>query len=256
MNKYCKNHQFISPNTGCHPGSTTLELESAQHIPISGVKVGDIVRTPSGYEPVVLKMHATSGVTSDYVVLAAGEFSLALSGDHHVIVNGTQIPAGSVSPGDVVSTTAGEVQVNTVTQVTKNGVFHIMVPSGTYFADGVASSDFVDAHLPRTTWDIWRAYAALRYWLGVPMSSYVIDCYQDGICKLPINWFADAIEYTTGVDPWTIDGLPAHTSLVLALLTELADVAVRLVLPCSGALFASLTAVSGLRFISGRKMRI
>jgi len=134
----------------------------------------------------------------------------------------------------VVWTTQGPVRVDRVVNGSiESGLFHIMVPSGVYFADGIATSDFVSppegVNLPRSTWALWRQYATMRYRLSVPMDGYVIDCYELGHCSVDINWFASTLEYLTGIDAWAQDSpqVLIHTALLAEFVLEIGDVTLK-----------------------------
>lgn len=210
----------------CHPGHTKLTVQNGQQIEISAAHIGDIILTPSGWEPIVLKMH-NSSEESVYYKVFAGSFSMSLSPDHNLIANGREMEAKHVAVGDMLETIEGQVPIDRITQGLDIGQYHIMVPSGVYYADGVSTSDFVEANIPRSTWDAWRSYATLRFRMGLPMRSYEVDCYHSGLCTLDINWFAHALEQATGIDPWAMDSSKPliHLALVSALVTEALDAA-------------------------------
>jgi hypothetical protein len=52
--------------------------------------------------------------------------------------------------------------------VTAPGAYHPIVASGLYYADGLAVSDYYSG-MPLSAWRFGRAYAVLRYKIGVPV---------------------------------------------------------------------------------------
>lgn len=197
------------------------------------MQIGDVVRTPEGWEPIILMMHRSTEA-SVYIRLSAGLdsgplVSTALSPTHNLLVNHSEVDAHSVVVGDLVSTAEGVLPVRSVQWRSEAGLYHIMVPSGRYFADGVAVSDFVNAgDIPRLSWDAMRAYATLRYRMGVPMHSYVVDCYTLQLCMMfDIDWFARAVGSWTGTDAWSPEShvLLRHAALTSAIVGEIVDAA-------------------------------
>ena len=162
-----------------------------------------------------------------YVRLFAGNSSMALSGTHNLVVNGAESDAWRVLPGDTISTIEGPKHVDRITVALEDGMHHIMVPSGTYYADDVEASDFVDLNIPRATWRLWRAYATFRNRIGAPMHGYMVDCYKLGQCALDINFFAHSLNRLTGIDAWGLTSPQPliHAALFSALIGELADAA-------------------------------
>ena len=167
-------------NSGCHPASSTLMLEDGRTIRIDEVKEGERIATPSGFEPVVGRLHADKGRSMRYFrFTAADNTSVAISHRHHLIVNGERTAPEKVRVGDVLSTPRGPQPIVSVGLAEEHGVYAVITPSGTYYVDGVECTTYV-AYIPYMAWRIFAdGYVHLRYLLGVPIV-------PDGEGQLPL----------------------------------------------------------------------
>lgn len=158
----------------CHPASSTLELKDGRVIPISHLRIGDRIRTPSGWEEVVVLGHAETVKASPsnlFVRITAGEYSAAFSSNHYIFVDGVEKAGGDVRVGEKIMTVAGERVIERVEHIMEAGLYDFFVPSGTYYIDGVMMSTYHDnLGIPLLVWDYYPlGYCVLRYRLGFPV---------------------------------------------------------------------------------------
>ena len=189
---------------GCHPAETNLLLENGDRVCIEEVRVGTRIQTPEGVEPIVLMMHANNE-KHEYVLLQSPHAKLYISELHHLFVqrqNKTlHIEAGKVNIGDAFLLKNGESSVITGKHTEyRSGQYHITVPSGAYYAEGVEVSDFVSCDVDFTDWSRIRAYCAWRERIGFPMVLYSLD--GDGERLFDHDWMAKVVEWLLGIDLW------------------------------------------------------
>ena len=122
---------------------------------------------------------------------------MALSPNHYLVLNGVEAAASTAAPGDLISTASGNVTVERVTFSVEKGLHGIGVPSGTFYADKVATSYFVDLGVSRRAWDRVLGYATLRHRIGAPMDKFLAYCHRDGLCLFDVDWFGTLCETWT-----------------------------------------------------------
>lgn len=152
----------------CHPANTMLEQRDGRRIPISALSTGDEVRTAHGFEPVIAFTHREAELSTPFVSVHAGNFSMSVSPGHYMFVNGVKRDPDTVAVGDEVSTPWGSERVSEVARSELRGAYHLVTPSGSYFADGILVTDYV-AELPTWVWQLIKLlYLTPRFHLGVP----------------------------------------------------------------------------------------
>jgi hypothetical protein len=169
----------------CHPASATFETVDGTSLRVDHLRVGDQIRTPSGFEPIVGFLHADQAKKTQFVRIDAGDgkHSMALSARHRLVVNGELTNAIDVKPGDVLTMSvpsssgsgSGPVSVDRVHLVVEQGLYHPITPSGYYFVDGLLASSqysYLQSGDQRDRF-LWRfffeKYAHWRYLAGVPV---------------------------------------------------------------------------------------
>ena len=131
--------------------------------------VGTLVKTPTGYEPVLGWLHHERDMAGVYLELTAGKRTLSVSSHHLVVANGRETDPAIIKAGDVLHTPdGGNATVTRVRLKLAAGAFHPFVAGGSYYVDGLLATDYND-HTPMWAWDLVRAYVAMRYHLGVPV---------------------------------------------------------------------------------------
>jgi len=148
-----------------------LQLED-RAVRMDEARVGDLVRTQSGFAPILGFLHAEAVAPAPYLRISAGAgadaHSVAISALHHLYANGAEVAAAAVREGDVLETLRGPQAVTRVERIEEAGAYHLFVAGGTYFADGVLASDRLGL-VPRAAWAAGRAYARARFAAGVPV---------------------------------------------------------------------------------------
>jgi len=155
----------------CHPASTTLELVGSVRKRIDELKVGDMIRTQSGFEPVTALMHSEHGKRAEFFRFHTANTTMAITQGHYLFVGGIEREPASVMVGETLTTRCcGEQPIERIERTIEEGMFHLTTDSTTYYADGVLSSTYV-AFVPL---NVWKAaggiYPRLRYMLGVPIT--------------------------------------------------------------------------------------
>ena len=96
-----------SPPGGCHPAGSLLSLEDGTSIAIEDAAVGTLVKTPTGYEPVLGWLHHERDMAGVYLELTAGKRTLSVSSHHLVVANGRETDPAIIRAGDVLHTPDG-----------------------------------------------------------------------------------------------------------------------------------------------------
>jgi len=170
----------------CHPSHSTLELETGASIRIDEVRVGERIRTPSGYEPVVGFLHAEKGATSDFFVFETASSSMAISEKHWLFVDGVEADPATARVGQVLDTVHGPQPILAIRKESHLGAYHLITPSGAYFVDGIAASTY-PAYIPHAAWKlVGDAYVTMRYRLGMPVV-------PEGEAPVTLFWMLDAL---------------------------------------------------------------
>jgi len=166
--RYQCNTDCTSNCAQCHPASATLELEGGRVARMDEVRVGDKVRTPSGFAPVTGFLHAERTAASYLRFTTAGGHVMSISALHHMIVNGEETDPTAVRVGDLLDTPKGAEAVRRVEPIEAAGKYHPFVSGGRYYVDGVQASDYVSL-APRALWPFVQAYVEARFRMGVPI---------------------------------------------------------------------------------------
>lgn len=157
----------------CHPGHTTLELATNEHIRIENAIIGDRIRTAYGFEPITGFAHADNNVNSPYYYISTHNFTMAISAQHWMLVDGVEADPSTVVPGSIVLTPWGDAPVESVDIRDAQGRFHLFTPSGTYYADNILVTTYwAREHqaMPKFVWKF--VFNELAYWLyliGIPI---------------------------------------------------------------------------------------
>jgi hypothetical protein len=161
--------KFRATREHCHPASTTVELADGRFVRMDEVQVGDKVRGPSGFEPILGFLHADPKALGTYVRLTTGnKHAISIAPRHFVFINDKATDPSDAAINDLVDTPSGPEPITRIEIVDLRGAFHPFVKGGAYYADGVLASDFV-AVGPSFVWELGRYYVELRYELGMPV---------------------------------------------------------------------------------------
>ena len=197
---------------GCHPGRTTFELATGAHATMSALSVGDLIKTPAGFEPVIGFSHIERATVARYFRFTTQSTALQISSSHYLFANGIEIDAADVRVGDNFTLSTGEQQpVLSIDTVTAVGLYHLFTPSATYFADGVATSTHL-GEVDRKLWGHVTSIVHARYQLGLPVAPWDAevagtlpweagrDLYRAWVDPLPEpNAIADAVCFVTAI---------------------------------------------------------
>ena len=180
---------LVCPSTGnrfCHPSHATLELESGTAKRLDKIAVGDKVRTPSGFEPVVGFLHAEKDATASFFVFETAETTMAISEKHWLFVDGVETDPARATVGQAVDTPHGPAPITAIKKERFVGAYHPITPSGAYYVDGVAASTY-PAYIPHAAWKlVGDAYVTLRFRLGLPVV-------PEGEAPVTLFWLLDAL---------------------------------------------------------------
>lgn len=192
-----------SAQAQCHPGHSTLELQSGEHVAIRDIRVGDFVRSDQGFEPVIAIIHAIEGIAAGYYHFEGKAFEVEISKGHMMYVNGQLADPKDVRVGDWVRTVEGDKRVERVSLRAATSAYHVYTRSGSYYADGVLVSD--KHGLEAESWgpvtdalfSLWKSFAYLRYAVGAPI-----------INNDKVVWFGEVMR--------AVDSLPLFAKLPVA----------------------------------------
>lgn len=202
----------------CHPASSTVELADGAVKQMDSLSVGDMIRTPTGFQPVMGFLHQERDAVGEYFHFTTADgATIAISAHHHLVVDGEWRDPATVRLGmKLTSALAGrDVAVIAIEQTQAKGAYHPFVRGGEYYADGLLATDY-NAHVPHFVWSLARSYVALRYHLGVP----VIPEGHGQIFPSPF-WAYDSVMDPLGVPTfvqWLLSPLLVGTVIVSELL--------------------------------------
>lgn len=174
---------------GCHPPDARVELSSGETERLDALEVGALIRTPSGFEPVVGFLHADPNMRVSYHVFRTDQATMRISDRHFLFVDGVETDPAEVTIGQTLFTSSSGPQViRAVGKETRLGAYHIVVPSGSYYVDGALASTFV-SYIPHFAWKIFGdGYITLRFKLGLPIT-------PDGQTPVTLFWLLDLMRF-------------------------------------------------------------
>lgn len=130
---------------GCFPGNGQVELLSGLVIPMSALKVGDVVRvSKTDFSPVFIFTHKDAAIVTEFVKISTGDTSIRLSAGHYLYVNGKLQTARNVEAGDSVSTGV----VISVSTELATGLYNPHTLNGDIYVDGIKTSTYTEALNP------------------------------------------------------------------------------------------------------------
>ena len=155
---------------------------------MDALRVGDHIRTPTGFEPVVGFLHADPKESPwFYVFTTEGNASIAISDRHWLFVDGVEADPATVKVGQMLNTAHGPERIRAVVKEPLPGAYHLVTPSGAYYVDGVAASTYA-AYIPLAAWKIFGdGYMTLRYRIGIPLM-------PQGDAPVNLFWFIDTLD--------------------------------------------------------------
>ena len=145
-----------------------MEGEGGARLPIETAPVGTLIRTPTGFEPILGYLHAEDSPATYLRFSTSSGEAVSISKLHHLLVNGASADPLDVRLGDVLQTPRGGAAVTRIEAVQARGAYHPFVRGGTYYVDGIAATDYV-ALVPAAAWPAVRAYVGARFRLGAPI---------------------------------------------------------------------------------------
>jgi len=155
----------------CHPADATVEALNGHHIRIDAIKVGDSIKTPHGYEKVSGFLHTDAKSWGDYIVFETEEGrKMAITPLHAMFINGKEMRPADAQLGDFITTSEGtQDKIVAIHAQNLKGLYHLIVPSGAYYVDGVLASTYVYDTVPKAVWRVFMdGYVSLRYSMGIP----------------------------------------------------------------------------------------
>jgi len=183
-----RRRRLANEGASCHPAHATVERVDGARVRMDELKVGEKIRTPSGFEPVVGFLHADKDLAPSYYVFDAAEagVSMAISANHFVYADGAEVDPSSVKIGQVLTTPEGPATITAIKQETHLGAYHLVTASGAYYVDSVLASTYV-SYIPHWAWKVFGdGYITARYHLGIPLV-------PDGDSPVPLFWMLDVL---------------------------------------------------------------
>jgi hypothetical protein len=147
--------QNIVQTRDCLRSDSLVMLSNGATKPISAIKIGDKLKGPEG-DVSVVAVNRMDGAAMYYRI---NDFKFAITGDHPIqTTKGLKaaddskkykdVVVGRLEVGDIVVTSAGEVEVKTITlEKTKKGTHSVNIKTEgdrSFFVDGVAIKPFKD----------------------------------------------------------------------------------------------------------------
>jgi hypothetical protein len=130
----------------CFSGNSTVDVLNQGPTPLSQILIGDKVLVDGGkYEPVYSFVHHAPKKEGNYLRITTDKGpTLDISKDHMLFENQRgAIPASMLSVGDQLVGRNENLVVEKIQEVTAQGVFAPLTPSGKILVDGVLSSSYV-----------------------------------------------------------------------------------------------------------------
>ena len=139
----------------CLRSDSLVTLSNGTTKPISAIKIGDKLKGPEG-DASVVSVNRTDGTAMYYRI---NDFKFAITGDHPIkttkgwkaaddTMKYKGIVVGRLEVGDIIVTSAGEVEVKSITlEKTKKGTYSVNIKTEgdqSFFVDGVAIKPFKD----------------------------------------------------------------------------------------------------------------
>ena len=207
----------LTDGVGCHPAGSYLTLEDGKSIAIERAAVGTLIKTDTGFQPILGFLHDEEDTVGSYLRFTTPSASMATSPLHHAFVNGTEIDPSFIKLGDLLHTLHGLEPVTRIETLEVRGAYHPFVKGGSYYVDGILASDYY-ALVPKAVWLLGRAYVEARYWLGIPVIPVGKGFFPNHA------WVADLIG-RAGVPLWAQKTVLSPLTVASSILTELANVA-------------------------------
>lgn len=159
----------------CFPGESTVELQSGNTIPMSLLKLGDVVKAGHDtYSPVFAFTHKMVGGSRQFIrIQTTSRHSISATGGHFIYANGALKAAGAIRQGDVV--TLGNGEYSTVTEVevvSLGGLYNPQTVHGDIVVDGVLSSTYTMSVEPAVAHFALAPLRAFYQLLGVSTSVF------------------------------------------------------------------------------------
>jgi len=145
-------------DSSCFDGDANLHLRDGGVVTMNELKVGDRIKTMSGFEPVIGFLHKENTKEQINMMEIVHEFgTLYVTPGHHLFLSdGSSIPASMLKVnehqllvGDSHQLFQSQnqqpskiLQIDTI--IRNNGLYAPLTPSGTLVVDGVASSSYAD----------------------------------------------------------------------------------------------------------------
>lgn len=135
----------------CFPAHAKIILDNGNTIPISKLRVGDVVRTShSTTSEVYLFTHAEPSSENDFILIQTRYGNLSASSGHLVFANNHYMSAGSVQPGDLLETDSGvQSVVDRVSLITAQGLYHPQTLDGRIIVNGFVATTYT-SHISLT----------------------------------------------------------------------------------------------------------
>lgn len=129
----------------CFPGESYLELQNGNMIPMSQLKLGDVVKTGHGtYSPVFAFTHKIVGGSRQFIrIWTTSGHSISATSGHFIYASGALKAAGAVRQGDVLTLGNGKYSTVTAVEVVSlGGLYNPQTLHGDIVVDGVLSSTY------------------------------------------------------------------------------------------------------------------
>ena len=226
----------------CHPAGSYFTLENGKSIAIEDAAVGTLVKTDTGFRPIIGFLHEEADIVGSYLHFTTPSTSMTISSLHHAFVNGAEIDPSFIKLGDLLHTPHGLEPVTRIETLEARGAYHPFVKGGNYYVDGILASDYYGL-VPKAVWSLGRAYVEARYWLGIPVIPVGKGFFPDHA------WAAGSLG-RAGVPLWAQKTVLFPLTVASGIFTELANVAIERFPAWLGTVAAATAAIK-----AGRKWR-
>lgn len=128
----------------CFPGDTKIKLSNGATIPISKLRIGDMIQTGRNTTSrIYMFTHAESHNEHNFIKLETRHGNLTASSGHLIIANNRYMATSSIRVGDLLETDSGLYSVvNRISHITAKGLYHPQTLDGSIIVDGFIATTY------------------------------------------------------------------------------------------------------------------
>jgi len=166
--------------------------------PIPEADAGDWIKTPSGCEQIIARIHYEPTVLQRYLSIETESGNvLYIDGSHKLPLNGVVMDAKNVAVGDLVDTVHGPERVQRVDSSVEIGIHNVATYSNYYYVDNIAVTSITSALGMGGIEDFifekaMLPYFYVRHMLGIPWTS-------PGVGPISLPWVCMTLPSGIGI---------------------------------------------------------